>query len=364
MILGQDDESHIIAEHRSGTPPHNYQFLLRVRLDKPEMDQYCDILKDSKTLPAFTTIYFDQTGKQLDRTFFCLQDLPKIFGREKKKDDEFDRLFPIRASLQKNPDHEGGFDIVKSVARGKSVSIDRDDFELLVYRYLPAYLPQDTLRKTIQENRATVFPLLSHAPLFASELTATAAGHRSYMKSEGAIESASGTCPKNYYLPNTPVPETIHSFMLMGEVAKNTVLAVHYYDRAPQNFQTALRIVLSNAEMSVYREAKKGTSVPPLFVTRESKDRASYFCMENIRALVKAGAFEMDGVVYRDSDLNDFKLGTVVGKLAVPARSIEVMVNRRLESFMDPIAVAADVARSPKSAKAKAASPAASTGGY
>jgi hypothetical protein len=52
MILGRDDASHIIAEHRSGTPPHNYQILLRVRLDKAEMDAYERIAKSSKTLPA------------------------------------------------------------------------------------------------------------------------------------------------------------------------------------------------------------------------------------------------------------------------------------------------------------------------
>jgi len=79
MILAQDDADHIIVEHRSGTPPHNYQFLLRIRLDPDEIAAYQKILKVSKTLPAFTTIYYDEAGVQRGRTFFCLQDLPKIF---------------------------------------------------------------------------------------------------------------------------------------------------------------------------------------------------------------------------------------------------------------------------------------------
>ena len=40
MILGQDGADHIIVEHRSGTPPHNYQFLLRIRLDQDGIAAY------------------------------------------------------------------------------------------------------------------------------------------------------------------------------------------------------------------------------------------------------------------------------------------------------------------------------------
>src|SRR5262245_13436192 len=50
MILGLEDANHILAKHRSGTPPHNYQFVLRIRLDDDEMALYKKILKDSKTL--------------------------------------------------------------------------------------------------------------------------------------------------------------------------------------------------------------------------------------------------------------------------------------------------------------------------
>jgi len=63
MILVLEDADHIIVEHRSGTPPHNYQFLLRVRLDPDEMAAYQQVLKGSKTLPAFTTIYYERSRR-------------------------------------------------------------------------------------------------------------------------------------------------------------------------------------------------------------------------------------------------------------------------------------------------------------
>ena len=44
---------------------------------------------DSKAVPAFTTIYYDEAGVQRGLTFFCLQDLPKISGPQKGKDDFF-----------------------------------------------------------------------------------------------------------------------------------------------------------------------------------------------------------------------------------------------------------------------------------
>lgn len=351
MILGQEDENHIIAEHRSGTPPHNYQFLLRVRLDKNEMDQYKEILKDSKTLPAFTTIYFDENGKQLDRTFFCLADLPRIFGDKKKSGDEFEKLFPIRASLQKNPDHEGGFDIEKSVARGKYISLNRDDVELLVYRYLPAYLPQDLLRKAIQEKKEQIIPLLSHAPISQNEEIALASQRKSYMTVDGSIFSKEKMCPKNFYLKNTPVPESNHAFLIMGEIDKNTVLAVHYYDEAPQNFQTALQFKLTNEQMKSYREAKKGTTVPPFLLTGSDNT----FCMEDIRKLVKTKGFFIKGKLYKNTELNAYKLGEAISDLKIESPNIEVLVNRRLESFMNPLEVVADVTKgASKSLKNKA----------
>src|ERR1700737_4944430 len=177
MILGQEDADHILVEHRSGTPPHNYQFLLRVRLDPDEIAAYQKVLKGYKTLPAFTTIYYDEAGVQRDRTFFCLQDLPRIFDPKAAKD-EFSSLFPIRASLQKNADHEGGFAIKPSVVRGLYFSLERKDVELIVYRYLPAYLPQESLRKAIKAHHKAELPLLNHAPLFAVEPVQTASQHK------------------------------------------------------------------------------------------------------------------------------------------------------------------------------------------
>ena len=73
LILGQDDDSHILADHRTGTPPHNYHFILRIRLDPDEMALYKKLKAESKLTPAFTTIYYDDLNskKQLDRSFFC-----------------------------------------------------------------------------------------------------------------------------------------------------------------------------------------------------------------------------------------------------------------------------------------------------
>src|SRR2546427_590314 len=44
------------------------------------------MLKVSKTPAAFTKIYYDEAGVQRGRTFFCLQDLPKIFDTRKDKE--------------------------------------------------------------------------------------------------------------------------------------------------------------------------------------------------------------------------------------------------------------------------------------
>lgn len=341
MILAQVDESHIIAEHRSGTPPHNYQFLFRVRLDKDEMESYKSILKNSKTLPAFTTIYFDESGKQLDRTFFCLPDLNKIFGKEKRKDDEFEKLFPIRASLQKNPDHEGSFEIQASVVKGKHLTLARDDFELLFQRYLPAYLPQDSLRKAIKLKGNSLVSMFTHSPLAANEAVETASKRRPYMASDGSLGGKGTPCPANYYLRNTPLPETIHSFLLLADIGDNTVLASHYYDQSPQNFQTILKLKLNDQEVKSYRKARDGATSLPLLQTRVGQE-PQFFCMDSLRTLVKEPAFLLKGTIYRDSDLNDYRLGEPVGKVEIPSAKIEVLVNRRLESLMNLAAVAHD----------------------
>lgn len=341
MILGQEDADHILVEHRSGTPPHNYQFLLRLRLDPEEIAAYQKVLKGSKTLPAFTTIYYDEGGVQRDRSFFCLQDLPRIFGPHKDKD-EFSSLFPIRASLQKNADHEGGFAIKASVVPGLYFSLDRKDIELIVYRYLPAYLPQESLRKAIKANPEAEIPLLQHAPLFATEPAQTASQHKSYISTDGAIAMPGDACQHDYYLKKAPVPKTIHNFLLMGEGAGNSVIAVYYADRAPHNWQAVLTLKLSDEEMKVYRAAKLGSKNPPVLQTRVGENNY-FFCMSDLRKQISSGEFKVGGTIYRDSDLSDYRLGTAVGQIDLDASKVAVVVNRNLASLMNPLAVAKDV---------------------
>ncbi len=345
LILGQDDESHILADHRSGTPPHNYHFILRIRLDADEMKFYKKLLAESKLPPAVTTIYYDDldSKKQLDRTFFCLTDLPKIFGDQKKKGDGFDALFPIRASLQKDADFEGAFEIEKSIYPGGHFTIERDDVELLIYRYLPSYLEQQAFRKAIKENSNRVVPLLSHAPAYATEPVEKASARKSFPQTDGAI-ATKGSCPADFYLKKAAVPKTIHNFLLLAELDKNLVLAVHYYDQAPHNFQTALRIKLDDDEMAVYRKAKLGTKTPPLFQTRiPDKNKNVYFCMADIKKDVADKKLKLEGVVYKDSSLNEYRLGTAIGNIVVESKDIDVITNRNLLSLMNPIAVAKDV---------------------
>lgn len=345
LILGQDDENHIIADHRSGTPPHNYHFILRIRLDADEMKFYKKLLAESKLTPAVTTIYYDDADskKQLDRTFFCLTDLPKIFGDQKKRGDEFDALFPIRASLQKDADFEGAFEIEKSIYPGGHFTIERDDVELMIYRYLPSYLEQQAFRKAIKERAAEVVPLLSHAPVYATEPVEKASARKSFPQTDGAI-ATKGSCPADFYLKKVTVPKTIHNFLLLAELGKNTVLAVHYYDQAPHNFQTALRIKLDDDEMAVYRKAKQGAKTPPLFQTRNPDNNKNvFFCMADIKKDVTNKKLKLEGVVYKDSSLNEYRLGSAIGNLLIESKDIEVITNRNLLSLMNPIAVAKDV---------------------
>jgi hypothetical protein len=341
MILGQEDADHILVEHRSGTPPHNYQFLLRIRPDPDEIAAYQKVLKESRTLPAFTTIYYNEAGVQFDRSFFCLQDLPKIFAGQSLKD-EFSSLFPIRASLQGNADHEGGFAIKASVVPGLYFSLDRKDIELIVYRYLAAYLPQDSLRKAIKENPTTELPLLNHAPLFAAEPAQTASQHKSYIATDGAIALPGDACPHDYYLKNTPVPKTIHNFLLMAEGPGNTVTAVYYADQAPHNWQTVLTLKLSDEEIKIYRAARLNSKIPPVLQTRVD-DKNYFFCMGDLRRQIRSGEFKVSGTIYRDSDLSDYRLGTRVGAIDLDAGKVAVVVNRNLASFMNPLAVANDI---------------------
>lgn len=342
LILGEAGENHIWADHRSGTPPHNYHYILRVRLDSDEMAFYKKLKAESKLLPAFTTIYFDDNNpkKQLDRSFFCLSDLPQIFGQQQKKGDAFEKLFPIRASLQKNADFEGAFEIEKSIYPGGHFTLNREDVELVVYRYLPSYLEQTAFRKSIQEQPSVVLPLLTHAPSSATEAVEEAQKKSSYAMTDamaGGSHSAGGSCPADYYLKKSRVPKTIHSFLLLSEVNNETVLAVHYYDQAPHNFQTALHLKLSPEEMQIFRQAKAGTSVPPLFQTQ------GFFCMAEIKNLIKDEKFKMEGPVFKNSNLNEYKLGESQGQLSLKGSEIQVLVNRNLLSLMNPLAVARDV---------------------
>ncbi|MBR0751862.1 hypothetical protein JQ604_06675 [Bradyrhizobium jicamae] len=341
IILGQDGTDHIIVEHRSGTPPHNYQFLLRIRLDPDEIAAYHKVLQGAKTLPAFTTIYYDAAGVQRDRTFFCLQDLPRIFNPAADTD-EFSSLFPIRASLQRNADHEGGFAIKPSVVPGLFFSLARKDVEVIVYRYLPAYLPQDNLRKAIKANPEAELPLLGHAPLFATEAVQPASQRKSYIATDGAISAPGDACQHDYYLKNAPVPKTIHNFMLVAEVPGNTVIAAYYADQAPHNWQTALALKLSDEEMKAYRAAKAGSKVPPVLQTRIG-DKNYVFCMSDLRKQIASGEFKIGGTIYRDSDLRDYRLGKSVGQVALDASKVTVLMNRNLASLMNPLAVAKDV---------------------
>ncbi len=350
LILGQEDKSHILADHRTGTPPHNYHFILRIRLDPDEMAFYKKMKAESNLFPAFTTIYYDDANskKQLDRSFFCLSDLPKIFGSGKKKGDEFEKLFPIRASLQKDADFEGAFDIEKSIYPGGHFTIEREDVELVVYRYLPSYLEQASFRKALKENSRQIVPLLSDAPLYATEPIELASKRKSFAQTDGAISDSKETCPKDFYLKNSLVPKTIHNFLLLNEEEKNTVLAVHYYDQAPHNFQTVLKLRLSDSEMTIYRKAKEGTKIPPVFQTRLTADKKSKaknysFCMADLKSLASDGLFHFEGTVYKDSGLNEYKLGSAVGTLAIDGKNIQVVTNRGLLSLMNPLAVAKDV---------------------
>jgi hypothetical protein len=349
VILGQDGQDHIVADHRSGTPPHNYHIILRVRLDPDEMAFYQRLKAESKLLPAFTTIYFDaKTGKQLNRTFFCLADLPKIFGPQKKAGDIFHKLFPIHASLQKDADHEGSFSIESTIYRGGHFTLNREDVEILVYKYLPSYLPQDDFRKAIKANSTQMIPLIDDAPISQNDHREKAEVRQSYMAGDGQLADAKGTCPSDFYLKGVENPKTIHSFLLLNETPTGEVLAVHYYDQAPHNYQTLMRLKLSEEQLKLFRDAKKDSKSPPLFQTYvpangKTKARGSYFCMRDIRDLVKAEGFQMDGVLYRDSELNEYRRGEKVGELKISGSQIDIGVNRILQSLMNPRAVAKDV---------------------
>lgn len=337
LILGQDGPNHLLLDHRSGTPPHTYQFILRVQVDEKEMTIYKKLLKETKVaLPAVTTIYFDKTGKQIDRTFFCLHDLKKIFGSEQKPNDAFAKLFPIRATWQKNADFEGAFPIKETVVPEDPFIIERKDVEIILYRYLPSYLEQSSFRKMIKAQGSTFTSILSHTPLQHDESGVTASNHSSYIKS-GAFDSNGETCASDYYLKTVRPPKTRHAFLLLAETGKNSVLAAHLYDQSPQNYQTVMNFELTDDQMTEFRTAKQRSQAPLLFMP------TAYFCMNELRALIKQKALNLSGDLYGNSDYEEFKIGQKVGTLTISAQKVKVLVNRTLQSLMNPQAVARDV---------------------
>lgn len=356
IILGEDGPDHIIADHRSGTPPHNYHFILRVRLDADEMAFYRKLKSESKLPPAFTTIYFDDaTGKkQLNRTFFCLADLPKIFGDQQKAGDVFASLFPIRASLQKDADHEGAFPIESTIYPGGHLTIDRADVEILVFKYLPAYLPQNELRAAIEKSPSKVIPLLDDAPIAQTDPRELAEARKSYTQTDARLttlkKNSPETCVADFYLKGVPRPKTVHAFLLLNELPDGRVLAVHYYDQSPHNFQAAIKLKLDEAQRELFRRARVDAKAPPLFLTYRPakgkiKARGTSFCMADLRELVKDPSFVLHGAIYRDPGVNEYRRGAWIGDLDVTSSQIEVIVNRPLLSLLDPREIAKDVRR-------------------
>jgi len=337
LILGEDGPNHLLLDHRSGTPPHTYQFILRVRADESEMATYRKLLKETKVaLPAVTTIYFDKTGKQIDRTFFCLHDLKKIFGPEQKANDAFAKLFPIRATWQKEADFEGAFPIKETVVPEDPFVIERKDVEIVLFRYLPSYLEQSSFRKMLKAQGSKFTSVLSHAPIQHDEAVATAAKHSSYIQA-GAFDSNGETCSSDYYLKTVRPPKTKHAFMLLAESGKNSVLAAHLYDQSPQNYQTVSSFELTDEQMKLFREAKLKSKTPLLFMP------ATYFCMNEIKDLIKKGSLDLSGDLFLNTNYEEFKIGEKVGALTIPSQKIQVTVNRTLQSLMNPQAVARDV---------------------
>ena len=205
IVIGKTDSSHLLLDHRSGTPPHNYHYILKIKLDAIEMTTYERLLKKTKIgLPAITTIDFDKSRKQIGRTFFCLQDLPKIFGKQKKQGDEFEKLFPIKATWQLNADFEGAFKIGKSIVPEEPrLILNRDDVELLVYRYHPSYLYQEDFKKYIKEQGGAGTSKLSHVPIAFNEDVSQASKHSSFFKTIELSEKDKFQCPADYYLPKS-----------------------------------------------------------------------------------------------------------------------------------------------------------------
>ena len=339
VILGKDGPEHIWGAHRSGTPPHNFQFIWRVRLDPDEMAFYEQVAARSSTLPAFTTIQYAETGRQLNRTFFCLHEQEQMVGRLARRDDAFAPLFPIHASLLANAQHEALFKIGENVVHGGGFELERSDVELVLHRYLPAYVDPDALRRNVAAH-PELRDRLTHAPLRPDE-PADTAGRPDHAHAEAVSTAADHRCPRNFKLPKQPVARTPHTFVLLGDGADGRVLAVHLYDPAPHNFQTFVWLSLDADERAMVQAARAETGFVLLQTRVEGEGTAedSAFCMSSLRTDLAAGGWSVRGTVYGGATLQPYVRGTAHGVVDLGAADVEVLVNRELASFLDPAEV-------------------------
>lgn len=257
QVLAADGAHHIIVDHLVGPPPHNYQYILRVRLDDAEMEAYKKMSAGQKELAGLVSV-----------AMFCPADVKAMFGT---KTDRFAKNFPMKAAF---------------IAPGaqaplvtSDISIERDDVEVMVFRYLPSLLPQDVFRRALVERSKEILPYINNAPLYATESVSAASGRSSYITSDGIISKPGESCPSTPEVKGVTEPKTMHTFLLLAELGSNSVMAVHYLDQAPQNFQMAFRLRLSKKEMRIYRGAKNDTTVPPVMQTRILPNRNYYFCL-------------------------------------------------------------------------------------
>ena len=123
------------------------------------------------------------------------------------------------------------------------------------------------------------------------------------------------------------MPKTIHNFLLMAESAGNKVIAVYYADQAPHNWQSVLKLKLSDDEMKIYRAARPNSKRPPVLQTRVGEQNY-FFCMSDLRKQISSNQFRARGTVYRDSDLSDYRLGMPVGQIDLDAGKVPVLGNR------------------------------------
>lgn len=337
IIIGKLDKNHLLLDHRSGTPPHNYHYILKLKVDNIAMTTYEKLLaKSTIGLPAITTIDFDKNKKQVGRSFFCLQDLPKIFGHQKKKSDEFEKLFPIRATWQLNADFEASFKIGESIVPEEArLIINRDDVEILLYRYHAPYLKQDDFRKYIQEQKGLITRKLSHIPISFNESEESASKHSSFFKSLNLSEEDKFQCPADFYLKNYKLPTTPHAFLIFKSDQKNLYYFGTLYEQSPLNFQTWFEVKLNEAQSKLVDLSIQNNS-PALFITKNK------FCMAKIKSLIKENNFEFNGEIYSNNQFSPFVIGKHIAPLKISSKQSKLLTNRILYSLLDPQLVARD----------------------